>query len=307
MMRFILFVCKLVGYPILVILMFLFFVGMWLVVKISGLVAQYFGSHSIRVCNNQLQVPIVYYQQQGSEREVVLCLMSHAAKQSFFDIIQSTVEHFQNKGFKVLYEGVGQLTNEQYASLRTHEQAVEIKLRRMFDGMKHFAHMVGLHWQRDELRYDIDNWVNNDLSRLDVVRLLAAHNATVLESENDDFLDGDISKNEEIFLQFLLNTICRNLLGLVVAGDFFLSLSSGSRAFKTIIRDQRNAVAYDGMNKQFEQGNNVIMIWGALHYKGLDAMLRQDGFVEIGRKWVTVYHCKRRGYFLAKWVRNILN
>ena len=237
-----------------------------------------------RTINGRLETPIVFYENPTTKRKFVLILTIHMGIPEYFNNIQKVIDSLD--GYDILFEGVGELTEEDKLKFTDTEKEVADQLEFLFTLIDKLRKLMGLQDQREGLSYD-SSWINNDIAMYDLIHELAKHDLQNLKI-NIDF--DNIEKDERIKkLYILILRKAMNNLPMILKFISMLSLFSKKyRQSDGAIVDTRNDNAIRIIRKHLKM-NNVATIWGAAHYDGLDKYLRNDGFIEVDRKWFAAF------------------
>ncbi len=268
----------------------LFFVGLFLLLlvilypfwKLFVWVTNFIGVKGIRNRDGELQTPVVFYEHPETKRLVVFIATIHFAEPEYFASLQQIIESLS--GYKILFEGVGKLSQEEGRHLTEKERDIVMQFDYVFEMTHKIGELMSFQYQKDGLSYD-SSWVNTDVRLHDLVQLFAKHDICLTKKTDDLFRD----KSFRLYGRWVLGKLFSHFVPFTVLVGLLTCFKRNEKFAKKSILDERNIVAVNGINEHLAK-NNVVTIWGAAHLRGIEKHLKQSGFREIRREWFTVYH-----------------
>jgi hypothetical protein len=248
------------------------------------------GTSWIRRAGDRIETPVVFYVHPETKREVVLITTIHYAEPEYYAGIQKLIDALGNH--RILFEGVGKITEEETTSLTEDERRVLRKIVSSFRLMDVVAVTLSLQKQRDGLAYPT-HWINTDVKLIELVRWFAKNKASlignVLEPSNAN--PTDVEMPEPPIIKWLFDRQLGQIIPIAMVTNVIAFFSKPHRLAVDYILRQRNEIALAGIEERLRT-ENVATIWGAGHLPGIDAGLKKLGFREVRRAWHVAYHVR---------------
>ncbi len=261
----------------------------WLSFQLMQKFITYAGWGGVRRRGNELQTPIVTYEHPVSGRRVICVGMVHIGEKGYFDAIQLLAHVCELRRYVVLYEKVSPPANKQErADLTYEERRFLIRRRGLRAAMRKEIAPLGLVYQMDALTYRL-TWINTDMDLVTLIRSLSP-SAKMLTFQ-PSLITSDI---DEQWLKMRLN----RMLATLGFSAFVMNRTPWTGTPKQVldvILTRRNEIAIRGIRAYPAQ--DAIALWGAGHLWGIGKHLVRDGYREIRREWLTVYHIRHFGWW----------
>ncbi len=247
------------------------------------------GLDGVRMANGKLQVAVVFYRQPVTKREVVFVATIHLAEVGYFKELEKLIDPLEAGGYKVLFEMIKKIDQEEQESLTEEEQ----KILAEFESIRKFAQKIGeilsLQHQRDGLNYS-DSWVNTDMSRRELVKWFLGRKIHLVKREREDmdeFFDDD--ESHRLIVRYVIVKLFNQIMPISLIGYLAGLLFERGRRAREVILEHRNKIGFNGIAENIACGN-VVTIWGAAHLRGIGRRIKKVGFREYKREWFTAYH-----------------
>jgi hypothetical protein len=233
-----------------------------------------------------LQTALLHLRHPDTGRRVRLMSMIHVGEPKFYTRINEVID--EHTGL-VLFEGMGQLTDEEIAGLTPDERRVYDSLMPLNDAYRKLAAALDLVAQPDALHKPGPNWVRADLP---LKRLLASWSERqlpllpVMDAATNALKGAFFKRTTRLLLlqEPLILTAMRHVRG----------WSPSIGRLTRLLVDERNEAAigiFDGTPRE----QDILFIYGAGHIAGLVEALEQRGYRKAGRDWFTA-HTERIAY-----------
>jgi hypothetical protein len=233
-----------------------------------------------------LQTALLHLRHSETGRRVRLMSMIHIGEPKFYTRINEVID--EHEGL-ILFEGMGQLTDEEIAGLTPDERRVYDSLMPLNDAYRKLAAALDLVAQPDALHKPGPNWLRADLP---LKRLLASWSERqlpllpVMDAATNALKGAFFRRTTRLLLlqEPLILTAMRHVRG----------LSPSIGRLTRLLVDERNEAAIGVFDKTpVEQ--DILFIYGAGHIAGLVEALEQRGYRKAGRDWFTA-HTERIAY-----------
>lgn len=261
--------------------------------RLFSWVVNIIGVKGIRNTNGVVQTPVVFYEHPETKKQVVFVATIHVAEGEYFTQLQHFIELLVNH--KVLFEGVGKLSQEEEKGLTEKELSVSRHFDYIFSLVSKMGEVMLLQHQKQGMVYSSD-WINTDMRRLELVKLFAYHNIRILSKEKN--LDHIFREESIQITRWFVNKLFSRFVSVVVVMSLLTFFSRKRRLVKKIIVEARNEEAMRGINTHLVE-SNVVTIWGVEHLRGIEKRLKKDGFRETRREWFTAYRIREYSLFQA--------
>jgi hypothetical protein len=239
----------------------------------------------IRVtADHQLQTPTLCFVHPKTDQVVTVIGTSHIGTAAYFKHLQSSINTLCLGGAVVHAEGSGLLTDpgaptpeeaEVLDSLQRCNQLVI--LRSAQNGWTH---------QLEGLRYPA-HWQIRDLTVLEIVRrigLPTMHRMARQKLRGVDWPDTDPTGPHRFWVM--------TMLALRSGTSERAATALAKTKAMQVLLHERNKVALDGV---FVTDEDVVLVWGGMHVRGIVAGLRERGFEPSGTpEWTTVMNLPPR-------------
>lgn len=281
--------------PLLVILlMFIAWPVLWIVAYLRRLI----GRPIIRNEDGYLQTPVIVYRHQVTGKKLIFVSAVHVGNRSYYRELQEIIDKHQKLGYKILYERVSKITEDERSCLNQRELHVDSSIETLMRALEFIRKSMWLHPQRDGLTYDDATWINTDISGKDLVSRLAAAGAfrEVIEFDLQTIVSTPAGRR---FLRWLINFAFKNAETFLVLADMANAIMGSRRWETSIILGDRNKIGLEGI-AYYGATENVVTIWGAAHHLGMSKALRAAGWKEVSRVWINAY--RTRPYSLRRLV-----
>ncbi|MFC1608944.1 hypothetical protein ACFL2R_01670 [Patescibacteria group bacterium] len=243
------------------------------------------GHSFVRNYDGRIETPVVFYEHPTTKRKIVFVATVHVAEKKYYSRLQEIVASLD--GYSVLFEMVSPLSKKEKEGLGEVGVKAYEKMQNDFSIIRHAVDIMQLQYQTDGIVYD-SSWVNTDISMYELISSMDEPGNAKKFCLPDDF--------EEEELKWLINFAARNIEVMYSC----IRINNYCRSFfeetKSVVVGGRNEVAVQGIKEYLEQGN-VVTIWGAAHFPGIDAQIRQMGFREIRREWISAYQVRGYSFF----------
>ena len=227
-----------------------------------------------------MQTALIHLRHPQTGRAVRLMSMIHIGEPRFSMRFNEVIA--EHEGL-VLFEGVGQLTEEELASLSAEERRVYDGIAPLHDAYRKLAAALDLVAQPDALTKPGPNWLRADLPLKRLLHVWAERRLPLLPAMDmaGRALEGALFKRATRFLllqePFILSAF-RLLRG------WSPQLSRLSR----LLVDERNEAAIAVFDETPPE-QDILFLYGAGHVPGLLVALERRGYREMARDWFTAH------------------
>lgn len=227
-----------------------------------------------------LQTALVHLRHRQSGRRVRLMSMIHIGEAVYYTRLNEILA--EHKGL-VLFEGLGQLSEDEIAALTPDERKVYDTIAPLNAAYRTFAAALDLVAQPDALMKPEANWVRADLPLKRLLKLWAERRLPLLPAMEaaGKALDSVMFKRTARFL-LLQEPLILGVFRLVRGA------SPGIGRLSTLLVDERNEAALQAFDATPAE-QDVILVYGAGHVPGLLTALGKRGFRETGCDWFTAH------------------
>ncbi|HEU5114907.1 MAG TPA: hypothetical protein VFT82_04035 [Candidatus Paceibacterota bacterium] len=265
----------------------------WLLTKVLG----WFKIGDVIAVKDTLMTPTVTLVHPKTGRKVVIIGVMHMGRPGYFEEIQKAIEKLS--GYKVLFEGVGRLTDEEKAGLTPDERRIFDQFDAAMKSRNVIQILLGLSGQTDDLKYD-PSWIRTDMRMIDFIRRFDEAKVDPFPTMKVSTLQKLLEKETESKLfAWVFDLILFRLPALFFCFDLVGRFRKKESVRKQVILDERNAIAVDGILRESVSAD-VVTIWGAAHLPGMIARLRAAGFRKTAKTWMPVYE-RRKGLLGEFW------
>ncbi len=248
----------------------------------------YVGFKFMRNRRGALELPVVYFENDAG-RSIIVINVIHFADAQYYATLQKLIDSLE--GYAVLFEGTGTLTPEQKESLSPSEKVVSGEFDKLFEVLKVLSGILELKGQKEGLTYP-STWVRTDMPIRELIRRFAAEDLHIVSNDMPSITKLLNSEGDRKIVRWFVNRMFAKFPAHAVLLGAFALFSKKKRAMKRIILDERNTFAFEGIQ---EQSGNVVTIWGAAHFRGIEKHLKRAGFRAIRKDWYPAYRVRKYG------------
>lgn len=233
-----------------------------------------------------LQTALLHLRHPETGRRVQVMSMIHIGEAAYYTRLNEIIA--EHDGL-ILFEGLGQLTEEELASLTPDERKVWDTIAPLNDAYRQIASALDLVAQPDALTKPGPDWQRADLPLSTLLKTWAERRLPLLPAV------GQVSKAlESAFLKRATRLLL--LQEPLILGSFRVlrGWTPGLGKLSTLLVDERN----DAAMKVFDATStdrDVLLIYGAGHVPGLVTALTTRGYRQSARDWFTA-HTERIAY-----------
>lgn len=230
----------------------------------------------LRLKNNQLKLPVISYINPITNKKVILMGVMHIAEAEYYEQLKDIIKLYESNNYKILYEMVQDIPYNKKIKLEEIEQKLLNNLDSLSESYDKISKLMDLKLQKDWIEYK-DDWINSDITNLELVRLFIKHNIKSPFKKIDTKLFEDLEKNKEMVC-YIVNYMLK----------FFPIITKifGKSKSNKIIIDYRNKIAFNAI---MNTNGNVLSIYGTGHLVGIEKMLLNNGFKKVEENWLTAY------------------
>lgn len=287
----------LVGFLILLILPFWFLIRfLW---TIFAKLVDFVGIKELRREGNKIQTPIVYFEHSITGKRVIFIGMTNVAEKEYFEKVLYLAKQWEREGYHILYEYVEKLVepiNEVEKEL--HSQLVAY--RRLHEES---AKILGVEYQKNWISRELapPQWINNDTNELSLIEMFNSKGISFWKKAANAAKGLPETEKQKIRSRWLLNRFFAESAAAFLATKIYCFLFNAFHqkwdALK-IILDYRNKIAMCGIKNSLQQAD-VVNIWGSAHLRGMEKILKKEGFEEVEKEWLTAYHIRDYSFWEA--------
>lgn len=237
-----------------------------------------------------LQTPIRTYQHPATGRRIILVGVIHIGRIAYYREIQKLIDRVSLDKFRILYEGVGKLDDEDVKKLPQDQRVIVNQMRSLSAMIQSVAMNLSdrdMVYQKQGLEYP-KSWINTDLTVGQIAKHFAAADIGFLNDSKkkvDENVFTDIPSEVAGFIQSFIIGALRILPGIDVITRPFNWFSRQKRIRNHIILTMRDEVAAGGILEHVEHAD-VLSIWGAKHIPGIHKHLSVAGFEHLETIWI---------------------
>ncbi len=229
-----------------------------------------------------LQTAVIGLRHPATGRRVTLIATIHIGRPDYYTRLTELVEEHEQQGL-VLFEGVGELTQEEAAALPDEERRVYESLASLNGAYRRLAAALDLVAQPDVMPRPRAGWVRADLPVRELLRRWVSARlplVPVMEAVGQ-VIDSALMRRAARFV-LLQEPLLLSAFRLVKGW------TPGVGRLAALLVDERNAAALDVFDS-VDHGQDVAIIYGAGHVPGLLEGLTRRGYREITRDWFTAH------------------
>lgn len=227
--------------------------------------------------DGDMYLPVDTYRRAG--QDVVLLGMIHVAPAAFYEKARTLLEHFDERGYRILAEGMGRVEGDDF-ELREFDRGLlehyeQLRERaRLINSM--LAGATGMVTQVDAFP-DWQQWERADLSALEMMRLRGIKPMPPMDERVvAAFADWLARPRSKALIYSFVRSTPRMLSILWPLHSLLGSLVLHHR--------NRHAILH-----ALEIPQNAVLPWGAAHLPGMGKLLVQNGFELADRSWLLAY------------------
>jgi hypothetical protein len=204
--------------------------------------------------------------------------MIHIGEKEYFTAIQNLVD---GSNATVLYEGLRR------SGLNKSEQAILRELILPKSLIIAGKDLLGIVHQNEALAYH-PHWINTDLSTRQLARALKKTGVRAPKEENDF----SWCKEKPEFTRWIIDHLLSNLIPVTLIRKMEICFSKNSLHEERTIITRRNTLALDAIRDK-SKTSDVVTLWGAGHFEGIDKGIRKEGFLKERREWLNAYRLRK--------------
>jgi hypothetical protein len=225
-----------------------------------------------------LQTSLIHLRHRQSGRRVRLMSMIHIGEPIFYTRVNEVIA--EHDGL-IFFEGLGQLTDAEVASLTPEERTVYDAIAPLHDAYRKLAAALDLVAQPDALTKPGPEWIRADLPLQQLLKLWSERRLPLIPALDaaGKALESPFAKRAVRFLLLQEPLI----LGLF---KYVRGWSTGLGGLTKLLVDDRNAAAIAAFDAA-PADRDALIIYGAGHMPGLLADLERRGYRQTGRDWFT--------------------
>ncbi len=233
-----------------------------------------------------LQTALLHLRHPQTGRRVRLMSMIHIGEPKFYTRINELID--EHDGL-VLFEGMGQLTEEEKEGLTPDERRVYDTLMPLNDAYRRIAAALDLVAQPDALQKPGPNWVRADLPLKRLLAIWADRQLPLLP-----VMDAATTALQGALFKRTTRLLLLQEPFILAAFRHVRGWSPALGRLSRLLVDERNEAAI-GVFDGTPQEQDILFIYGAGHIQGLLDALEQRGYRKAGRDWFTA-HTERIAY-----------
>lgn len=204
-------------------------------------------------------------------------------------------------GDQILYEYVDKLRDETVSTFGETAQELHKQTCAYSRLQEESAKILGVEYQKNWIRPEIvaPGWINNDISELLLLILFEAQELSFWKNAVRAAENLPKDENEEIRSRWLLDRLFAESAAAFLAMKvycYLLNIFHRRWDMLRIILGYRNKIAMRAIKRYLKDGN-VVNIWGSAHLRGIEKMLKKEGFVEMKKEWLTAYHVRNYSFW----------
>lgn len=279
---------KIIGIIPWVVRIVIFSIG-FILTRLISLILGYLKIGSVLCLEKNVLTPIVYLKNHQTGKKVVLIGMMHIGNQEYYQEVQKLVDSLS--GYKILYEGIKKLNEEEISKLSPKEVKIFKKIEKNMNNRSVMATLLRIQDQKKGLLYD-SHWICTDMTLFEFIKRLS-------ESKTDSMFTSEprlpkkLAKFEKLLFAWMFDLALERISGIMVLAKFFGLFSNKERSLEKLIVHDRNIIAINAILEQVKD-SNVASIWGAAHLPGMVKELKKDGFSQEKKSWLVAYTISKR-------------
>ena len=227
-----------------------------------------------------LQTALIHLRHRESGRRVQLMAMIHIGEPRFYTRVNEVIA--EHAGL-VLFEGLGQLTEAEVASLTPDERRVYDSIAPLTDAYRRLAAALDLVAQPDALTKPGPNWVRADLPLRRLLTIWSERRLPLLPA-----MDAAGRALENAFLKRATRLLLLQEPFILGAFRMLRGWSPALGRLSHLLVDERNEAAMQAFDSTPPE-QDILLIYGAGHVAGLLVALERRGYREVARDWFTAH------------------
>jgi hypothetical protein len=227
-----------------------------------------------------LQTALIHMRHGQTGRRVRLMSMIHIGEPKFYTRVNEVID--EHDGL-VLFEGLGQLTEDEIGALTPDERRVYDTLIPLNEAYRKLAASLDLVAQPDALTKPQANWIRADLPLKRLLAIWADRRLPLLPA-----MDAASKALEGAFFKRATRLLLLQEPFILAAFRHVRGWSPALGRLTRLLVDERNEAAitvFDGTPAD----QDILFIYGAGHIPGLLVALERRGYRETGRDWFTAH------------------
>jgi hypothetical protein len=240
-------------------------------------------SEYLRRQGRSLQTPQRVYTHPETGRRITLIGMVHVGEPRYFDQVKAVIAECEAAGAVVHSEASPKhLTDDQLLKMTPEEAEVIQEFKRGSHLIKHQVPAFGWIDQTSAFWPWPETWQFIDLSRIDMIRMTGTEKLLRFIRRINDMMDWEDNDSKK-----------PHMYRLSIATTFRLAASNSKRVQRRleppvhkVLVDHRNKVAMDAVHATTQ---DVVLVWGSKHLVGMEADLRDHGYVRVSETWHHVF------------------
>lgn len=227
-----------------------------------------------------LQTALIHLRHPHTGRRVRLMSMIHIGEAKFYTRVNEVIDDHDGL---VLFEGLGQMAEEEIAALAPDERRVYDTLIPLNEAYRRLAAALDLVAQPDALTKPQANWVRADLPLKRLLAIWADRRLPLLPA-----MDAAGKALEGAFIKRATRLLLLQEPFILAAFRQVRGWSPALGRLTRLLVDERNDAAIAVFDSTAPE-QEILFIYGAGHIPGLLAALQHRGYRETGRDWFTAH------------------
>lgn len=266
----------------------IFSVG-FVLTRLVSLILGYLKIGSVLSLENKILTPVIHLKNHQTGKEIVLIGMMHVGDKEYYQQVQKLVDSLL--GYKILYEGIKKLSEEETLKLNPNEIKILKKIKKIMNNGSVISTLLRIQDQKKGLQYD-PHWICTDMTLFEFIKRLSESKTDSIFT-SDTFLPKKIAKFEKLLFAWMFDLALERISGIMVFAKFFGLFSKKERSLEKLIVHDRNIIATKAILAHVKDFN-VVSIWGAAHLPGMVKELKKDGFRQEKKSWLVAYTISKR-------------
>ncbi len=233
-----------------------------------------------------LQTALIHLRHRQSGRRVQIMSMIHIGEPAFYTRINEVIAGHEGL---ILFEGLGQLTEAEVASLSPDERKVYDSIAPLNEAYRKLAAALDLVAQPEALMKPQDNWIRADLPLKRLLTIWAERRLPLLPA-----MDAASRALESGLFKRATRLLLLQEPFILGAFRLLRGWSPAVGRLSKLLVDERNEAAIAAFDAT-PQERDALLIYGAGHVAGLLVALERRGYRETARDWFTA-HTERIGF-----------
>jgi len=261
----------------------------FILTRLISLILGYLKIGSVLSLENKILTPVIHLKNHQTDKEIVLVGMMHIGDKEYYQQVQKLIDSFL--GYKILYEGIKKLSEEEISKLSPKEVKIFKKIEKNMNDRSVIAALLRIQDQKKGLLYD-PHWICTDMTLFEFIkRLLESKTDSMFTSETR--LPKKLAKFEKLLFAWMFDLALERMSGIMLFAKFFGLFSKKERSLEKLIVHDRNIIAINSILAHVKDFN-VVSIWGAAHLPGMVKELKKNGFRQEKKSWLVAYTISKR-------------